>query len=219
VVVGSILPPRPDNWMAIEHGSNRSRRAVRAVALGTTAILGVGLLAGCGSETPSLTGAASPAASLDAVPVTTPTAAPTVSAEQSVAILFEQCGPAPASLATDAFVMATDWGPIYCGVPADFPVWPRSEDYEAVDDPASAVWLATGDAGTVASWYRLALEEAGYRTASISSTEKPGQEITIESVGSTPECRLQVRFGWAPAGEEHPYAFVSARYGIGCPSP
>jgi hypothetical protein len=75
------------------------------------------------------------------------------------------------------------------------------------------------DAGTVASWYRLALEAAGYRTASMSSPHEPGQEITIESVGSTPECRVQVRFGWAPERVEDPYAFVSARYGIGCPSP
>ena len=190
------------------------------VPRGAALVLGVVTLAGCAPQAPNSVVLTSPASSATATPTSNRTAETTPTAEPSVAIVVGQCGPALVSMDTDALIMGTDWGPIYCWVPADFPVWPRSEVYEAVDGPpASAVWLATGDAGTVASWYRRALEAAGYRIASMSSPYKPGEEITIESVGPTPECRLQVRFSWAPEWEEHPYAFVTARYGIGCPSP
>jgi hypothetical protein len=134
--------------MPSEPAAKGMRRVVLGTAPGAAFVLGVvTTLAGCATQVPNSAVTTSPALSATAAPTSIRTAETTPTAEPSVAILFEQCGPAPPSLAADAFVMATDWGPIYCGVPADFPVWPRGEVYEAVDDPDSALWLATGTRG------------------------------------------------------------------------
>ncbi len=207
--------------MAIE----RTRRGPRPALIWLAAAFAVCLLAGCGRTTLAPDGGSPSTASLSATQVPSPEPEPTIPDEPGVTAGLGQCGPAPASMATDSYIMGTDWGPIFCMVPDAFPVCPRCELTDTFGDPITAVWLASWDAVAVALWYRATLESAGYATVSMSAPGAGGRAILIESVGPDPACRVQTDILGGTTepefsgGATHPYAYVAVRYGTGCPPP
>jgi len=203
-----------------------SSHCMRAIQAGLAAAFAVFLLAGCGDSTVGPSGALPSTADVSSALDPTPQPAPAMSDEPGVTAGLGQCGPAPASMATDSFIMGTDWGPIFCSVPDDFPVCPRCELNDTFGDPITAVWLASWELRSVAVWYRAALEAAGFATLSMTTSDTEGGMIVIESVGSDPACRAQTSIAGGftepdefSGGAVYPYAYVAVRYGMGCPPP
>jgi len=108
----------------------------------------------------------------------------------------------------------TEWGQIWDGLPAAFPVYPGATP---ADDAASEVVSATfalegTDARTVAGWMQIELERAMYATESLNGPLEDGSFV-LELTG-TLDCRIQVAI--APLGS---LTTVSVRYGAACPAP
>jgi hypothetical protein len=203
-----------------------SSQRLRAVDVGLAAAFAVYLLAACGGTTVAPSRVSPSSASMPGTQDPTPKLGPPLSDEPGVTAGLGQCGPAPASMATDSFIMGTEWGPIFCTVPDDFPVCPRCEVTDTFGDPVTSVWLGSWEPRSVAVWYRAALEAAGFATASMTTSDAEGGTITIESVGSDPACRAQTSIvgGFTEPDEfsgeaVQPYAYVAVRYGTGCPPP
>jgi hypothetical protein len=104
----------------------------------------------------------------------------------------------------------TDWGMILDQVPEGFPVYPGASPTDPVDGPASGAWFAEADAGTVADWYRNALEALGYTTQDLSSPLEDGSRV-LDTVSDLPECRIQTTF--RPANGS---TMITVLYGAGC---
>ncbi len=156
--------------------------------------------AGCSSAGASAGASASlPAASGAAVtsPSAIPSPSPTVSPKPS---------PTPKVTQTD-----TGWGRIWDAVPASFPL-PAGASPVSPDRPASGAWsLSGGDAATVTSDLRSALETAGYSTSGVDGPLEDGSRI-IDSVGKSAACHVQTRV--SPLGTT---ITITVLFGAGCP--
>lgn len=165
--------------------SRRPRPAILVIAL---------LLAACGSG-PS----ASPAQPTPTTPASTPTPVPGATS------------PSPAaSLPTQA---DTDWGRIWEALPAGFPEFAGAEPTEVgAGGPTSATLDVPTSAGTVdqvVSFYRSALEAAGYSVSVDGPLESGG--FTISATGPA-GCMAQVSV--EPLGGS---MTVTVLYGAACP--
>lgn len=174
--------------------STRSRRPLSIVSLAL-----VVLLAACGSAEQS----AGPSPSVGPTAATSPAAsgAPSASAEAASA-------PTGPDTQTDA-----TWGRIWDGVPAGFPIFPGSTPAgDTIPEPVSATYsVANDDTAVIATWMQAALENASFRTDSLSGPLEDGSFV-LEMVGQG-DCRLQVIV--VPMGG---LTFVTVRYGASCPS-
>jgi hypothetical protein len=141
---------------------------------------------------------AAPTGAPTRIPDPTPVPVPSASAAASE--------PAP----TGASTTSTGWGAILDTVPTDFPVFPGARQAEALDEPASGVWLAAAPADGVATWYRDALETVGYSTEDLSSPLEDGS-LVLDTVSDIPECRIQTTFRPVDGS-----TIIMVRYGAGC---
>ena len=107
----------------------------------------------------------------------------------------------------------TAWGRIWDGVPAGFPIFPGSTVAgDTGPDPVSATYsIANDDTAVIATWMQAALENASFRTDSLSGPLEDGSFV-LEMVGQG-DCRLQVIV--VPMGG---LTFVTVRYGAACPT-
>jgi len=184
---------------------SRTRRPRAPIAAVASVVLVVALVAGC---TAAATPAPSPAPSEAASPSPSPSAGPPTTAPSA----SPSASPATAS-ASPAGQTTTDWGRIWDAVPAGFPVHPDAE----ATVPTSAVsgaWVLSGTDATadaVTSWYRSALEAAGYRTDAVTGPFEDGSEV-IDSIGSSADCKVQTRV--EPHADQ---AMVTILFGAACP--
>ena len=155
------------------------------------------VVAGCGpGATPSLP-AATPTTVPSPPPGSTPTPVPGTTE-----------GPA----VTPPAQTDTPWGRIWEGLPAGFPAFPGAEPTETGAGPASATLDVPTSAGTitdVVSFYRSALETAGYSVSVDGPLENGG--YTIDATG-TAGCAAQVSA--EPLGSS---LTVTVLYGAACP--
>jgi hypothetical protein len=162
------------------------------------------LLAACAPATPPAPAAGTPSPAGSSA---TPTAAltPVGSAPPSDA---EASPPATAETATQT---DTEWGRIWDALPAGFPVYPGAIPTETRAGPVTAELAVPTDPITALSWYRTALEAAGYATQAVSDPLEDGS-VVISSIGAGAGCRLEVTL--APlSGTTHATIMLAA----GCP--
>ncbi len=175
---------------------DHSRRTL--LALAAVALLAV---AACGNGGPT--------------PAPTATGAPTPTKTEAISPGLPT--PIPTDGATPPATVtpttATEWGPIYDGIPAAFPRFPGSEGGEVSEGPASAVFAVPADVATVTAWYQQALETAAYSTLSLSGPFEDGSTI-IESVGAAPACLVQTTLR-----PENGSTIATILYGAGCLAP
>jgi hypothetical protein len=149
-----------------------------------------------------------------------PTAAPATAAPATPGRTAEELTPVPGG-STDApptekpvptrpSTTTTDWGTILDGVPDDFPVYPGAASADVSGRPASGDWLTDAPVDEVATWYRDALESAGFTTQDLSSALEDGSRV-LDTVSDLPECRIQTTF--RPTGES---TMITVLYGAGC---
>jgi hypothetical protein len=169
------------------------RVSVRPVLL----IAALALIAGCG---PGSTSTTNPVAATGAT-VEPETPAPTSVAVSTEAALADQ---------TD-----TEWGRIWDKLPAGFPVYAGSTAAdEAATGPVSGIYaLPTGDAATIATWFKDRLEAAGFSTEAMTGPLEDGGYV-LDSTGSEPGCRTEVTV--APLGGT---ISVTILYGAACAPP
>jgi hypothetical protein len=170
--------------------STRSRRLLSTVSL--TLVV---LLAACGSAAQSA--APSPSGASTSAP------SPTASGEAS----------APASSPAAGTQTDTAWGRIWDDVPPGFPTFPGSTIADDTSpEPVSATYsVANDDTAVIATWMQAALEDASFRTETLSGPFEDGS-FDLEMVGQG-DCRVQVIV--VPMGG---LTFVIVRYGAACPA-
>jgi hypothetical protein len=116
--------------------------------------------------------------------------------------------PSPTPMSTTE----TEWGAIFDGLPAGFPVYPGALVADPIEGAASGAFSIGADAQTIATWYQAALERAGFSTETLSGPFEDGQ-IVIDSVGTPTTCRVQTTIR-PLSGTTH----VSVLYGADCPA-
>ncbi len=159
-------------------------------------IAALALLAACG---PGSTSTTKPVAATGAGTAEPETPAPTSVAVSTEAALADQ---------TD-----TDWGRIWDKLPAGFPMYAGSTAAdEAATGPVSGIYaLPTGDAATVANWFKDQLTAAGFSTEALTGPLEDGGYV-LDSTGSEPGCRTEVTV--SPLGGT---ISVTILYGAACP--
>ncbi|HXI45313.1 MAG TPA: hypothetical protein VNH13_03350 [Candidatus Acidoferrales bacterium] len=121
-------------------------------------------------------------------------------------------GPSATPAGTPPAQTDTAWGRIWEGLPAGFPAFPGAEPTETGAGPASATLDIPTSAGTitdVVSFYRSALETAGYSVSVDGPLENGG--YTIDATGAA-GCAAQVSA--EPLGSS---LTVTVLYGAACP--
>ena len=106
----------------------------------------------------------------------------------------------------------TEWGRIWDGLPAGFPVYPGAVEAEGAGagEPVSATFSGPAAADEIATWLQQRLELATYSTESLSGPFEDGSFV-LDSVGDD-GCRIESTV--APAGG---LTILTVRYGAGCP--
>ncbi len=174
-----------------------------AIALAATA---------CGGSTPASSGPSFASPSSTAVAAASPSVAPseaTTDAPAPTAVPGgETVSPGPPATHKPT-TTNTDWGVILDAVPDDFPRYPGAKDTEA-DQPVSAALVGAADVETVASWYRDALEAAGYQTVDLSDPLEDGSRV-LDSQTDLPECQVQTTF--RPQGGS---TMITVLFAAGC---
>ena len=107
----------------------------------------------------------------------------------------------------------TDWGRIWDSLPNGFPRYAGSTPGdEAATGAASAILLVqTADAKGIATFFKTALENGGYRTDGLSGPLEDGGYV-LDMTGPNAGCKLQVTA--APTGG---LTTVKILYGAACP--
>lgn len=180
------------------------RRPLSIVSLALVVLLGA-----CGSAEQSA--GSSPSGGTAAAPSPAASGAPSASGGASSASAKAPSAPADSPAAgtqTD-----TDWGRIWDGVPAGFPIFPGSAIAgDTSPEPVSATYsVANDDTAVIATWMQAALENLSFRTEALSGPLEDGS-FALEMVGQR-DCRLQVIV--VPMAE---LTFVTVRYGAACPA-
>ncbi|HEY6570944.1 MAG TPA: hypothetical protein VIZ22_11655 [Candidatus Limnocylindrales bacterium] len=184
--------------------SPRSRLAV--VALVTGVVL---TLAACGDATrpPATVIASLPAPTSDAPASPTPAAPgePSPTAVPGGQTIDPEPPPTQRPTTTK-----TDWGVILDAVPDDFPRYPGAAGIDSPDEPVSEALETADGVEEVATWYREALEAAGYMTIDLSAPLEDGSRV-LDSQTDIPECRVQTTF--RPEGEA---TMITVLFAAGC---
>ena len=120
---------------------------------------------------------------------------------------------APADGASTGTQTDTEWGRIWDDVPAGFPRFPGSTVADgATPEPVSATYsVANDDTAVIATWMQAALENASFRTESLSGPLEDGSFV-LDSVGAG---RMPAAGRVEPMGG---LTFVTVRYGAACPA-
>lgn len=191
------------------------RHRARRIAPGTIAVLAVlsilgTLLASCGltsTVTPLPTTALTPT-----LPATVPPTAPTTSGAPTAptATAGQPTSPAPTTAAAPG-TTTTSWGRIWDRLPASFPRFPGAEPADAGGGPASAILMVPATATTAATWYRRALEQAGYHTNGVNGPLEDAS-VVIDWTGASTACRVQA--GFAPRGNQ---VIATILFAAACP--
>ncbi len=191
------------------------RQRTRRIGPGTLTELAVlvvlgTLLVSCGltsTVTPLPTASVTPSAPATVPPATPPSsgapAAPTAST-----------GPPPSPTPTTApppGTTTTAWGRIWDRLPAGFPRFPGAEPANAGGGPASALLTVPATVTTASTWYRRALEQAGYHTRDVNGPLEDGS-VVIDWTGATTACRIQA--GFAPHGNQ---VIATILFAAACP--
>jgi hypothetical protein len=184
------------------------RRAGLAIAGLTIALAATA----CGGSTPASAGASFMSPSSTAVAAASPSVAATEATTDAPAPTAvpggETVSPGPPATHKPT-TTNTDWGVILDAVPDDFPRYPGAKDTEA-DEPVSAALVGAADVETVASWYRDALEAAGYQTVDLSEPLEDGSRV-LDSQADLPECMVQTTF--RPQGGS---TMITVLFAAGC---
>lgn len=142
-------------------------------------------------------------------PSTTSTAAASTAAPSIAPSVAVSTGGAPsASLPTQT---DTAWGRIWDALPAAFPRPSGANPTDTGEGAASGQFEVPGTVDQVATFYRGALEVAGYATLSLSGPMEDGSR-QLESQGSPAGCRVRTTI--APHGAT---TLVTVLYGAACP--
>ena len=108
----------------------------------------------------------------------------------------------------------TDWGRIWDGVPAAFPIYPgaaSTAEAGAGGPPLSAVFtVADTPADEITAWMQQQLELATFSTEALSGPIED-DAFVIDSVGDA-GCRIETTV--KPSGG---FTFIAVRYGADCP--
>lgn len=122
-----------------------------------------------------------------------------------------QAGTPTPTTATPPGTTATAWGRIWDRLPATFPRYPGAEPADAGGGAASAVLLVPTKAAAAATWYRSALEQAGYHTKAVNGPLEDGS-VVIDWTGASSACRVQA--GFAPRGNQ---VIATILFAAACP--
>jgi hypothetical protein len=174
--------------------------AIAGIAIGMTATA-------CGS-TPASVGPRTASPSSTTVAAASLSMAPTNAPPPTAVPGGETVSPGPPATHKPTTTI-TDWGVILDAVPDDFPRYPDAKDTEA-DEPVSAALVADAAVDTVASWYRDALEAAGYATIDLSDPLEDGSRV-LDSQTDLPECKVQTTF--RPEGGS---TMITVLFAAGC---
>lgn len=117
----------------------------------------------------------------------------------------------PVSPAASVTTTETEWGAIWDALPASFPTFPGAIPTDPIEGPASGAFAVPAGAFEAAEFMQSALETAGYSTEALSGPFEDGSYV-IDSVGETPECRVETRL--APLSGT---TLMTVRLGAGCP--
>jgi hypothetical protein len=110
----------------------------------------------------------------------------------------------------------TAWGEAWEALPRSFPLPPGAEPAEPADPAAGLVsgsFVVGGTPAELARQEEADLVAAGYRTAALDGPLEDGS-LVLDSVGSDPTCRIQVRV--RPLGGT---TMIEILYGAACPWP
>jgi hypothetical protein len=175
-----------------------ARRSTTLVAF----VLLVAACAGPGPTTPAGSGAAT------GTPAVSPGGSATDGPEPTPVPGGQSFTPAP----PPSSVTTTDtaWGTILDAVPDTFPIFPGAEPADSPSGPVSAALITGAGVDEAATWYKDALETAGYSTTGPSSPLEDGSRV-LDAQGDLPECRIQTTF--QPAGES---TLITVLYAAGC---
>ena len=105
----------------------------------------------------------------------------------------------------------TEWGRIWDALPRSFPLPPNAVPTETGQGPASATLAVGASADQAAEQMQAGLKKAGYSIEALSGPSEDGSRV-IDAVGSTPECRVQVRL--TPLSGT---TSMVVMFGAGCP--
>jgi hypothetical protein len=157
-------------------------------------------------------------AACTASPVPSPTSGPSATATMAAPSVgpVDSPTPVPGSSETPAATLPTQtdtaWGRIWDGLPAGFPQFADSSPTSTGSGPASGQFDVTASAVVVATFYRSALENAGFTTAAFDGPLEDGGYV-IDSA-TTGGCA--VRTTVAPLGGS---VTITILYGAACPFP
>ena len=105
----------------------------------------------------------------------------------------------------------TEWGRIWDALPPSFPLPLDAVPAETRDGPVTAQFAVGASVEDLATFMQAALEGARYSTESMSNPVEDGT-VVIESVGDTPECRVETRL--TPLSGT---TLMTIRFGAACP--
>jgi hypothetical protein len=179
----------------------------RIVAPVTGALIAAALIAACNAAGPS-----TPAGS--SLPASQPIASAAPSAAASPELTPVPGGSTAASrgAASQATQTDTDWGRIWDGLPAWFPVPPDAVPTETGEEGAvSASLAAGGSAQSVATFMQTGLTGAGFSFDAVGAPAEDGS-LVLDAVGPDPKCMVQIRV--RPLGGT---TNLVVMYGAGCP--
>ena len=135
------------------------------------------------------------AAACTASPVANSTASPGASALPSATASGSSSMTAPA--ASSVTQTTIDWGRIWDSLPPGVPAYPGAQATETGSGPASATLELPAGVDAAATWWRTALEGAGYRIEAVNGPLEDGS-IVIDAEGDA-GCRVQTSV--APLGD------------------
>lgn len=159
---------------------------LRSAAALMAALLVASFLAACSAGQPAATSssaAGSPPSATSASSASSPNLTPVPGGSTAAT-------PGAASQPTQT---DTDWGRIWDGVPAWFPVPPDAVPTETGEEGAvSASLAAGGSAQSVAQFMQTGLTGAGF---AVDATNGPAEDgsLVLDAVGPDPKCMVQVR--------------------------
>lgn len=163
--------------------------------LGSIAAVAVLVLAvACGSNQASSSPSAAPSSS----PIASPDLTPVPGGSEGV--------PATPPTQTD-----TEWGRIWDALPPSFPLPPDAVPAETGEGPVTAQFAVGASVEDLATFMQAALEGARYSTESMSNPVEDGS-VVIESVGDTPDCRVETRLT-----PQSGTTLLTIRFGAACP--
>jgi hypothetical protein len=187
----------------------RALRPLAFAGLVALAATGCGAAGASPSLSPSTAGPSTPAPSAvpSSAPSLTETEAPSA---PDLTPVPGGTSPSPDDSYGGGPTTETEWGRVLVRIPDEFPVYPGALTADPLPEPATAGWLASDDAETVATWYVDAFEALGWSRIDLQTPLEDGTRV-LDLGTDLPECRVQTTF--RPANES---TMIIVQYGAGC---